>query len=192
MIEDRPRSLADPVEVARRRLLLTAAHMQPLSSYAASLRRGNLQVPDFDPEDAGVQAKALFLFEKPGPLAASSGFISRNNDDPTAENTFHFMKDEQIPRKKVAIWNVIPWWDGSITLSAKQQRDGVAAASDLIALFPQLRTVMFVGNNAALAMPHFGRFACYRSAHPSNKVRATNRAMWDAIPACWAQVKNHF
>ena len=191
MIEDQPRTLADPAEVSRRRSLLAARHMRPLTLYAASLRRDGVQVPDFDPEDAGVDAKALFLFEKPGPLAASSGFISRNNDDQTAENTFNFMKDENIPRKKVAIWNVIPWWDGSISLSAKQRKEGVAAAFGLVALFPQLRAIMFVGNEAALALPHFRNFHCYRSAHPSNKVRATNRAMWDVIPTAWAQVKTH-
>jgi hypothetical protein len=48
-------------------------------------------VPDFDPLDGGVNAQVLFLLEKPGPMAAEdgkragSGFISRDNDDGTAE-----------------------------------------------------------------------------------------------------------
>jgi hypothetical protein len=44
----------------------------------------------------------LFLFEKLGPMTAEaggSGFISRNNDDPTAEATFRFMEQAKIPRK---------------------------------------------------------------------------------------------
>ncbi len=52
--------------------------------------RGELEVPDFDPMDAGVEARILFLFEKPGPMTSKhktgkrvgSGFISRDNDDP--------------------------------------------------------------------------------------------------------------
>ena len=40
------------------------------------------EVPDFDPLDGGVEARALFLFEKPGRMTAGqsgSGFISRDN-----------------------------------------------------------------------------------------------------------------
>jgi hypothetical protein len=73
--------------------MLTLPHIAPLSAYAAKLRlRGSVEVPEFDPLDGGVNARILFLFEKPGPMTADgstfsersgSGFISR--DDPTAE-----------------------------------------------------------------------------------------------------------
>jgi hypothetical protein len=46
------------------------------------------EVPDFDPASDGVKVKALFLFEKPGPMTATakgSGLLSIHNDDPTAE-----------------------------------------------------------------------------------------------------------
>jgi hypothetical protein len=65
-----------------------------------------VEVPEFDPLDGGVEAQVLFLFEKPGPMTAElggskrsgSGFISRNNDDPTAEATFkvHRFLDERV------------------------------------------------------------------------------------------------
>jgi hypothetical protein len=63
-----------------------------LTDYAASLReRGSIEVPEFDPSDGGVEARALLLLEKPGRMTAevgsgkrsSSRFISRDNDDPT-------------------------------------------------------------------------------------------------------------
>ena len=57
----------------------------------------------FDPRDGGIRAQALFLFEKPGPKANASGFISRDNDDPTAENIFRFMNQAGIPRKKTCL-----------------------------------------------------------------------------------------
>jgi hypothetical protein len=86
---DEPRTLRDSRARERRLKLLSLAHDEPLTSYVHELRdRGFGEVPYFDPLDGGIKAEALFLFEKPGPQAAGSGFISRNNDDPTAENTF--------------------------------------------------------------------------------------------------------
>jgi hypothetical protein len=87
--------------------------MRKLTQFAAALReRGMGIVPDFDPLDGGVDARILFLFEKPGPMTSEdrggSGFISRNNDDPTAEATFRFMQAAGIPRTLTVIWNVVP------------------------------------------------------------------------------------
>src|ERR1700733_350011 len=98
--DDDPRSMRDAGGRQRRRAMLTLPHIAPLTAYAAKLRlRGAVEVPDFDPLDGGVNARVLFLFEKPGPMTADgsafsgsgSGFISRNNDDPTAEATIAFM-----------------------------------------------------------------------------------------------------
>jgi hypothetical protein len=53
--------------------------LHPSLLYAAELRnRGMGKVSDFDRFDGGINAQALFLFENPGPMAAGSGFISRN------------------------------------------------------------------------------------------------------------------
>jgi hypothetical protein len=72
--------------------MLGQSHIAKLTTYASKLREGgDVEVPDFDPLDGGGDARALFLFEKPGPMTAESGrrpgsgFISRDNDDPTAE-----------------------------------------------------------------------------------------------------------
>ena len=46
--------------------------------------------------------------EKPSKVAAASGFVSRNNDDRTAENIFNLMIKADIPREKICIWNVVP------------------------------------------------------------------------------------
>jgi hypothetical protein len=119
-----------------RKGLLNLPHIAPLSHFAATLRaqdRG--EVPEFDPLDGGVDAKALFLFEKPGPMTdatktgkrSGSGVISRDNDDPTAEATFRFMQDAGIPRKLTITWNVIPWWNGTRRISGAELREGVDA-----------------------------------------------------------------
>lgn len=85
--------------------MLSEARMVPLKKFVADLRRRHLgkAVPNFDPLDGGVNARILFLFEKPGPMTeagrvgrAGSGFISRNNDDPTAASTWRFMKKGEL------------------------------------------------------------------------------------------------
>src|SRR5260370_6932856 len=98
--------------------MLNLPHVAPLTAYAAKLRlRGSVEVPDFDPLDGGVDARVLFLSEKPGSKTADgskfsgrsgSGFVSRNNADPTAAATIDFMQKAHIPRHLTISWNVIP------------------------------------------------------------------------------------
>lgn len=183
-----------------RKGMLTAPHIAPLSEYAAKIRmQGNGEVPDFDPLDGGVEALALFLFEKPGPMTshsrqgyrAGSGFISRNNDDPTAEATFNFMRTAGIPRELTVIWNVIPWWDGTRKVSANQLSAGVGYVTQLTELLPKLRVVVFVGKKAAKARPYLAKtgLGLFSSDHPSPLVRARWPERWEAIPIDWARIK---
>src|SRR4051794_39603585 len=101
--DDLPGSLRNQEAVLRRRAMLDSTHMHPLNAYVRRLAghsRGF--VPDFDPLDGGIEAKLLFLFEKPGPRTfppAGSGFISRNNDDPSAVNCRAAMIQAGIPRR---------------------------------------------------------------------------------------------
>lgn len=65
--DDRPRSMRDAAVRERRRAMLGDPHINPLTYYVAKLRQsGSNEVPDFDPLDGGVNARVLFLFEKPG------------------------------------------------------------------------------------------------------------------------------
>lgn len=191
MTTDRPRSLAAESEKARRVRLLALPHIAPLTAYVQALRRRGLgDVPDFDPLDGGTSAQALFLFEKPGPKAASSGFISRNNNDQTAETTFRFMVQAGIPRKLTCLWNVIPGWNGSVKVTSEEFRLGVACLRDLFELIPNLKVVMLVGRKAERARHLLeGRgLPVLSSCHPSPKNYALAREKWLAIPAQWAKV----
>ena len=193
-----PRALRDPDARARRRELLDARHMRALNEYVAGLRkRPGVEVPDFDPLDGGVDATILFLFEKPGPMTATagtqtrtgSGFISRDNDDPTAENTFTFMREAGIPRKLTVTWNAIPWWNGTRTVTAAELREGAEETGRLTGLLPRLRAVVFVGEKASRARPHLedADLAFFSSDHPSPIVRARWPDRWRAIPSVWAK-----
>jgi len=187
---DAPRLLKDECERERRRQLLSAPHMAPLTIFADALRqRGFGDVPDFDPCDGGVRAAVLFLFEKPGPQAGASGFISRNNDDPTAENTFRFMHQAGLPRECVCIWNVVPGWNGTRAITGAELRRGVAAVRELLLVLPELRAIALVGNRAAKAQPLLMKtgLPIIRSRHPSPIVYATRRKDWESIPSQWAR-----
>lgn len=196
-IKDRPRSMRDINVRCQRYAMLSLTHIAPLTAYAAELRkRANVQVPDFDPLDGGVNAQVLFLFEKPGPMTAAlgrrtgSGFISRDNDDPTAEATFKFMEQASIPRKLTVIWNIVPWWNGTRKVTSAELKEGVASMESLVKLLPALSVVVMVGGKAAKAkrfLENTGLELIY-SYHPSPLVRAKFLSKWEAIPSQWAQV----
>jgi hypothetical protein len=109
---------------------------------------------------ARMQADMLFLFEKPGPMTSAagkgSGFISRNNDDPTAEATFRFMTQADLPRNRTILWNVVPGWNKTRKITARELSEGVAALKGLLPLIPKLRTIILVGQKAQRAKPLVG------------------------------------
>jgi hypothetical protein len=96
----RPRSMRDPAVRARRRAMLDLPHMRELASYAQRLRQPGLEVPDFDPRDAGVEASVLFLFEKPGPMTAQAGNGRREGFKSNAKWTLE--EDRRLLEMKAA------------------------------------------------------------------------------------------
>jgi hypothetical protein len=186
----------DPAQIEERRAELNKPHIEPLTQFVRELsRKGFGEVPSFDPWDGGVEAQALFLFEKPGRQADCSGFISRNNDDGTAENTFHFMKQADIPRAATCTWNVVPGWNGTRALTPNELRQGALALPELLARLRRLEVIVLVGGRAQKAWRSLRRLGLRNdlpvipSAHPSPVVFATAHEQWDAIPSQWAGVK---
>jgi hypothetical protein len=191
-VTDCARSLRSPEAVALRKEMLHEPHMVPLADFVAKLRRTHpdREFPDFDPLDGGTNADFLFLFEKPGPMTSVSGFISRDNDDPTAEHTFNFMKKAKLPRNRTIIWNVIPGWNRTRRITAAEHRAGVdSLVDDLIPLLPKLRTIVLVGKKAERARQYLNkrRFRIFTSAHPSPIVRGLHQDSWRKIPSIWAK-----
>lgn len=198
-MDELPRSLCDPHVRKRRIEMLSLPHVMPLTAFASKLRKQfKAEVPDFDPLDGGIDAQVLFLFKKPGPmtselgLAVGSGFISRNNDDATAEATHRFMAQAGIPRKLTVTWNVVPWWNGTTKVTAQELCDGRACLEPLLELLPSLSAVVLVGRHAASARSFIEtrRLAVIESYLPTAMVRATNRDKWEQIPFEWAKVLN--
>ena len=194
--DDAPRSLGNPAVRQRRHALLDRPHMKPLNEYVAKLRREreNVEVPDFDPLDGGIDAQVLFLFQKAGKQTVGrcgSGFISRNNNDDTAEATFNFMREAGITRELTVTWNVVPWWNGEDKVTAAERRAGIRCLKELLGLLPCLRAVVLVGREAAKARPYLEdtRLCLFSSYHPSPRVRARWPDRWHSIPTDWARAK---
>ena len=189
-----PRALRDPAEAARRRAMLGAPHMAPLAAFAEGLR-GAGEVPDADPLDGGTGARLLLLLEKPGPRTSQarggSGFVSADNDDPTAEAGWRFARAAGIERRDRVIWNTVPWWNGTIRFTTAERHAGVAELPAFLALLPRLEVVVMVGRQAQRARGALeGRgLALFASAHPSPQVRAANPDQWSAIPPRWAEAR---
>lgn len=186
-----PRSLCDPAERTRRQQMLTLPHMAALNAYVGCLRTPEIEVPNFDPLDGGADARALYLLEKPGPMtvdAGGSGFISRDNDDSTAEAISCFMQRSRIPRERTVIWNVIPGWNKTVQIKADELQNGIDELPHLLAVLQKLRVVVLVGGRAARAEPYLSEYKVFKSSHPSPQVRGTRPHLWNSIPDQWAQV----
>ncbi len=187
-------ALADPAERERRRALLVLPHAAPLTAYAAGLRRiralPGVLVPDFDPLDGSTAARVLFVLEKPGPGIHPNGFVSRDNDTPTAAAIRTFMAQAGLPRGETVLWNLVPWWNGTTAVTAAERAAGVEALAGLLPLLPGLDTAVLVGRTAGAARRALGGLRVLESAHPSPQVRAGFRAQWDAIPEVWKQARH--
>ena len=189
--EDRPRSLADKDAINSRLEMLSQPHVAPLTQFVRSLRtEGFGDVPYFDPLDGGTNATSLFLLEKPGSMASSSGFISRNNNDKTAENTFRFMVQAGIDRRTTCLWNTVPGWNGTRKISSAELKAGAACLYRLFALLPDIGVVVLVGRKAQKArylIQDYG-VEILTSFHPSPINYATAPEKWAEIPGEWAKV----
>lgn len=179
--------------------MLDLPHIRPLTDFVGRLRSSyDDEFPDFDPADGGANASILFLFEKPGPMTSAaksgrsgSGFISRDNDDPTAEATFTFMTRAGIPREKTVLWNVVPGWNGTRAITRDELEAGVAEVQGLLSLLPRAEAIVLVGKKAQRA-EHLlvgTGLSVFRSPHPSPLVRASWPDRWASIPTCWAEAK---
>src|SRR4051794_5578635 len=86
-----------------------SSRVKPLMDLIDRWRAQGLNVPAVDPNDGGIFATALFLLESPGPKAIQTGFISRDNPDPTARNMGIALDAAGFGRSEIVLWNVVPY-----------------------------------------------------------------------------------
>lgn len=179
--KDTPYTLGEPADRAGRRRLLDRPHVAPLTKYVKKIRTATgrgAHVPYFDPRDGGVEAKVLVLMEAPGPNAVETRFVSCDNPDPTARNLFNILFDAGMPRSRIVIWNIVPWYigkDGHIRAAkAADIKEGKPHLKSLMALLPRLAVVVLLGRNAQKIAPWLTKqvtgIELIKAYHPSNRV----------------------
>lgn len=181
---DQPRLFRDPNEVTRRETEIFANNVASLNTWVCKLqiRLGpNVNIPWFDPQDGGCEAQILWLLEAPGRKATrehgGSGFISCNNNDGTAQNTWKAREGAGVSRKLVVHWNVIPYYLGSSTKIRAYDPHDIAAVGpllgELLDLLPRLRVVILGGKAANKVWRDFAPVNCpfhiIECPHPSPK-----------------------
>ena len=173
-------ALTSDEERTSRRAALNRPHIAPLTRFVRTIRanRGlSNEIPYFDPCDGGINASLLFLLEAPGPRAVSSGFISRDNPDPSARNFRGLLAGAGISRESSVLWNIVPWYIGTGTkiraAVASDIEAGATHLSPLFALLPGVRAVVLVGRKAQrarLRVEQLSSARIFELHHPSNQV----------------------
>ena len=195
-MDTRWRGLDCPDVVAQRILRLDSPHMKPLNDYVERLRLNFGVVPYFDPFDGGIDARLLVFLETPGPSSARVRFTSRDNPTGTARNLRKLFASTAIERHQTAIWNAVPWVLSrkSSDLRAPSQSDlNIAAAflPELVALFPNLSTIILAGKTAyrleADLVRTTGGAEILRMPHPSPTYVNTSPLIFPAMLATFAR-----
>ena len=158
-------------------------------------KHSNCYVPDFDANNAKENARVLFLFEKPGPMTdpknGGSGFISQDNNDPTARATKDFLSKAGIDRKDAIFWNCISGWNGTRKITPEERKEAKVEISELLRILVNLESIVFVGKEAKRVAKSLNleKYKVTFSLHPSPINRASRPEDWENIPAVWRTIK---
>jgi hypothetical protein len=136
-----------------------APHVEPLNRLVDALRETGLgSMPYVSPEYGGIEAEAILLYQEPGngtdASKGGSGFLSYQNDDPSAGLACECLQEAGLSPKRLISWNAYPWYiTGGPTVAG--QDAAADALAEVIALLPRLRVVVLHGKAAQAAWPKF-------------------------------------
>ncbi|MBU2236147.1 uracil-DNA glycosylase, partial [Patescibacteria group bacterium] len=156
-------------------------------------RGEDFYIPWFDPFDGGVNAKILLVGEAPGGKASgttsASGFVSTDNNDPTAENMFVLRERVGLERSQLVHWNIVPWYVGSgMRISrpnTEMLKNGAKELEHVLKSLTKLQVIILLGKTAQTAFyknilnirkgikifdaPHPSQQGISKHLHPGNK-----------------------
>jgi len=158
-------------------------------------------VPWFDPADGGSTAEILWLLEAPSRRATAahggSGFISCDNNDETARNTFATRVEAGVDRALVLHWNAVPFYIGSAKKIRRWTPEDVTLAGPLLeelaALLPNIKAVIPAGGAAQDAWGRFkprqwaGVHVCRNVPHPSPTNLNSRPGNRELVVAAWRE-----
>jgi hypothetical protein len=111
-------------------------HVAPINRVVDELGSGARGwLPYVAPMYGGVNARLLSVFRDPGPGTRDSGFLSIENDDPTAERVCRHFEAVGIPAIDMVPWNVYPWYINRAPRAAGLG-EGVEPMRRLVLLLP--------------------------------------------------------
>jgi uracil-DNA glycosylase len=159
-------------------------HVEALNAVVKGIRKFHgldWQVPWFDPNGGGIDARVLFILEAPGPKTVISGFISVDNPDQTARNWKELLAEAGIAPKEICIWNIYPIYisedDGNNREPSPEEIFyGIELIINrLLPLFKKDIPICLVGNHSGSTEHHFTSlgYTVFRCPHPSQ--RSLNR-----------------
>lgn len=150
--------------------------MDELDAFVDELRRARggdpKCIPRFSRRDGGTEAKCLFLAMTPNKKAVASGYISRENPDPSARNFTKVHDDADFRREDTISWNIVPWYSED---AAKEVQAGLRWLGKLLDLLPKLRVVVLLGETARKATPSLYQYerlpdlCVIHALHPGNQ-----------------------
>ncbi|PRY70497.1 hypothetical protein B0I08_101633 [Glaciihabitans tibetensis] len=145
-------------------------------------------VPYIAPHHNAANARILSLYSNPGPARRPSpqpGFLSGENDDPSAERMSQIYTTVGLSDADVMPWNSYPWnvhESYPNGLPPQLVVDGLGPLKRMLELHPKIRAVVAHGSDAQRSMKllatkkRFAEFSSARSLvvwqarHPANRV----------------------
>ena len=130
------------------------------------------KVPLFDPRSGGTNARLLLLLQDPSEVAQhGSGFISRDNNDPTANNTAALMDQVGLDYGQVVAWNVVPWWvkdpalavDDKLRTLTAEAKLAAPYVGELLVMLESVVRVVLIGKEALKAWDRTAQSARIRA-----------------------------
>lgn len=128
-------------------------HIEPFNRIVDHLKSPDEWMPYVAPVYGGRDARVLAVFRDPGPATrdgTGSGMLCIENDDPSAERHYNFLKNAHIDVSDLMVWNTYPWYINRKPTSAEVDR-GLPILKQVVELCPNLSVVMAHGGDAQLA-----------------------------------------
>lgn len=154
------RRMRDPEYRRHQHSLVYIDRLAPINQLVDALRSEEGEwMPYVAPTYGGIEARILAVFRDPGPRTQQdkgSGFLSLENDDPSAERHLGFVTDAGISPTDLTVWNTYPWYINRNPASGEIDR-GLDPLRRLIDLLPELQVVIAHGGAAQTAWQRFER-----------------------------------
>ncbi|MEP6755237.1 MAG: uracil-DNA glycosylase [Chthonomonadales bacterium] len=125
--------------------------IEPINRFVDEIYGANgLNIPYVAPIYGGVNARMLNILRDPGPQAGGdkgSGFISMENNDPTAARLYELCENSGLKSSDLMLWNIFPWYINEKPTKV-QLTEGLEPLKHILEMLPNLRVIMLHGVDA--------------------------------------------